>query len=427
MPYMIAAMLVGSLAGVAMERFAAGMGHVSTVGALPATLPPLSYPDLSPASVRQLAGGAFAVAMLALTEAVSIARAIAVRSEQRIDGNQEFIGQGLANLLGSFFSSYASSGSFNRSGLNYDAGARTPLAAAFASLFLAAILLLVAPLAAYLPVAAMAAILFLVARGLVDVGQIRGIAKASRAEAAILATTFLSTLFLDLEVAIYAGVILSLAVYLSRTSRPPVRTLAPDARDGRLASAERAEECAQLRIVEVHGSLFFGAVDHVERQLHELDARGPRQRHVLLVADGINFADLPGAELLVREARRRRRMGGGLYLLGLKERTLHALRAGGHLAEIGEENVFESESVAIAHIRGQLDPALCDGCSRRIFAECAAPSCATPRSSPGIEATMTAAAFAEAGELETARRIIADAPAEAPRLRRRPARGSDGS
>src|SRR5512145_712746 len=214
-PYMIAAMLVGSLAGLALDRlFGPGVAEIRTVGALPGTLPPLSHPVLSAGTVRQLGGNALAITMLALTEAVSIARAIAVRSEQRIDGNQEFIGQGLSNIAGSFFSSYASSGSFNRSGLNYEAGARTPLAAAFAALFLTAVLLLVAPLAAYLPVAAMAGVLFLVAWGLIDFRHIRGIIRASRSETVILAATFLSTLLLDLEFAIYVGVILSLALYL---------------------------------------------------------------------------------------------------------------------------------------------------------------------------------------------------------------------
>jgi SulP family sulfate permease len=423
-PYMIAAMLAGSVAGIVVERFLGGAGHVRTVGALPAVLPPISFPLPTAGLVKQLAGSAFAVTMLGLTEAVSIARAIAVRSEQRIDGNQEFVGQGLANVVGSFFSSYASSGSFNRSGLNYDAGARTPLAAAFASVFLAAIVLLVAPLAAYLPIAAMAAILFLVARGLVDVRQMRSILRTSRAEAAILVVTLFSTLFLDLELAIYAGVVLSLAVYLSRTSRPPVHTLVPDA-EGRLARSDGLAECAQLRIVEVHGSLFFGAIDHVEQQLEALDAQGPRQKHVLLVADGINFADMPGAEMLVREARRRRRAGGGLYLVGLKERTLDALRAGGHLEEIGEENVFDGVARAIEEIRARLDPAVCQGCAERVFVDCApaAPDRAR-RAATGIEAAMTAAAFAEAGEADAARRIMADGtdrPAE--RTRRGARRG----
>ncbi|MEA1053929.1 SulP family inorganic anion transporter, partial [Lamprobacter modestohalophilus] len=111
---------------------------------------------------------ALAVTLFALTEAVSIARALAARGGYRIDGNQEFIGQGLSNIAGSFFSGYVATGSFNRSGVNFEAGARTPLAAIFAALLLMVIVLLVAPLASYLPTAAMAAILFLVAWGLVD-------------------------------------------------------------------------------------------------------------------------------------------------------------------------------------------------------------------------------------------------------------------
>jgi SulP family sulfate permease len=411
-PYMIAAMLVGSAAGVALDRFGFP-GQIRTVGALPGSLPPLSYPVLSALTVKQLGGAAFAVTMLALTEAVSIARAIAVRSEQRIDGNQEFIGQGLANVVGSFFSSYASSGSFNRSGANYDAGARTPLAAAFASVMLAAILLLVAPLAAYLPVSAMAAILFLVAWGLIDLRAMRSIVRASRSETAILAATLFSTLFLELEFAIYVGVILSLAVYLNRTSRPPVRALVPvpSDPDGRLEEASDGRaECPQLKIVEVHGSLFFGAIDHVAQRLQEIGERGPQQqKHVLVIADGINFADIAGAEMLAREARRRRRMGGGLYLVGLKDRTLEVLRAGGFLEEIGEENAFEDRRSALAAIRERLDPRGCTGCEAQLFEDCGAAAPGRPARravAAALEDAMAAAAFAEEGAVAAAREIV---------------------
>ncbi len=415
-PYMIAAMLVGGLAGLALDRlFGPGVAQIRTVGALPGTLPPLSHPVLSAGTVRQLGGNALAITMLALTEAVSIARAIAVRSEQRIDGNQEFIGQGLSNIVGSFFSSYASSGSFNRSGLNYEAGARTPLAAAFAALFLTAVLLLVAPLAAYLPVAAMAGVLFLVAWGLIDFRHIRGIIRASRSETAILAATFLSTLFLDLEFAIYVGVILSLALYLRRTSRPLVGALIPDRDDPRrrVSSAEGLPECSQLKIIEVHGSLFFGAVNHVQQVLHAIDADNPQQKHVLVVADSINFTDVAGAEMLVQEARRRRRMGGGLYLAGVKARTLEVLRRGGYLEEIGEENVFDGMDRAIEQIEAKLDKTVCQRCETRVFEACgslASPERETRRPRrTGIAAALAAAAFAEEGEAETARQIMADA------------------
>jgi len=414
-PYLIAAMLVGSLAGAVIARaFGPAAGGIRTLGALPATLPPLSHPAFSIATMRQLGGSALALALLALTEAVSIARAIAVRSEQRIDGNQEFIGQGLSNIVGSFFSSYASSGSFNRSGLNYEAGARTPLAAVFAAFFLVAILLLVAPLAAHLPVAAMAGILFLVAWGLIDFHHIRAILRVSRSETAVLAATFLSTLILDLEFAIYVGVVLSVVLYLRRTSQPLVGTLAPDLDDprGSFASGEGLPECSQLKIIEVHGSLFFGAVSHVQQVLHAVDADNPQQKHVLVVASSINFTDVAGAEMLVQEARRRRRMGGGLYLAGVKPRTLDLLRRGGYLAEIGEENVFDSLPRAIEQIDARLDRAICQRCRTHVFEHCAAlVATERPPRQRGfpVEADLAAAAFAEEGEPEAARSIMADA------------------
>jgi SulP family sulfate permease len=173
---MIAAMVGGSLVALGLDRlFGAEVTRIATVGALPASLPPLSAPSLTLDHIRQLAPAALAVTLFALTEAVSIGRALAARGGYRIDGNQEFIGQGLSNIAGSFFSGYVATGSFNRSGVNYEAGARTPLAAVFAGLLLMLIVLLVAPLATYLPKAAMAGVLFLVAWGLIDRKEIRHI------------------------------------------------------------------------------------------------------------------------------------------------------------------------------------------------------------------------------------------------------------
>lgn len=166
---MIVAMLSGSLLALALDIIVGTeTAMIQTVSALPRSLPPLSRPDLSPSSVSSLLFSALAITLLGLTEAVSISRSIAVRSEQNIDANQEFIGQGMANVVGSFFSFYPSSGSFNRSGLNYASGAKTPLASVFASGMLLFIVLAVAPLATYLPIATMAGVLFLVAYGLID-------------------------------------------------------------------------------------------------------------------------------------------------------------------------------------------------------------------------------------------------------------------
>jgi len=151
-PNMLVAMLVGSLVAY---FWANGVDGVTLVGKLPAELPSFHFPSLTSENIIMLTPNAFAVALLGLIEAVAIARSISTKSHQNLDGNQEFIGQGLSNLVGSMFMSYAGSGSFTRSGINYQAGAKTPLSAIFAAISLALILLLVAPLTAYLPIAAM--------------------------------------------------------------------------------------------------------------------------------------------------------------------------------------------------------------------------------------------------------------------------------
>lgn len=372
-PYMITAMLAGSLFAVGLNfAFGPEVTLIRMVGALPATFPALSAPDLSPNTLKNTLPVALAVTILALTEAVSIARAIAVKSGQHVDSNQEFIGQGLSNIAGSFFSAFASSGSFNRSGANFEAGARTPLAAVFSALLLIAILLVVGRLVAYLPLAVMGAILFMVAWGLIDFAHIRNILRTSLREATVMLATFLAAVFADLEFAIYAGVLLSLMLYLTRTSRPLVLDVKPDpSPDSYHFSADSGlPDCPQLKMIRINGSLFFGAVEHVQRNLEMIDELNPRQKHALIVASGINFVDVAGAEMLVHEAYRRRKAGGGLYFYRLKDEARRLLERGGYLAAIGPENIYPVKTRAVAAIYSRLDPEICRNCRARIFREC---------------------------------------------------------
>lgn len=372
-PYMIVAMLVGSVAATLLMRaFGADATGIRTVGALPAALPPLSAPDFSIDTIKQLAPAALAATLFALTEAVSISRALALRAGQHIDGNQEFIGQGLSNIAGSFFSGYVATGSFNRSGLNYEAGARTPLAAVFAGAMLMGIVVMVAPLAAYLPNAAMAGILFLVAWGLIDFHHIGKIIKASRSEAVTLATTFFATLFLELEFAILLGVLLSLGMYLSRTSRPRMFSRVPDPQAPKrsFTTDPKLPECPQLKIIRIDGSLFFGAVNYVREMLRVYEHRAPQQTHLLIVASGINFIDVAGAEFLAEVAQKRRAQGGGLYLVRAKDSVVEVLARGGYLDDIGRDNLFASKSDAIAAVYARMDHNACASCTHRIFNEC---------------------------------------------------------
>ena len=372
LPYMIVAMVIGSIvAYVINAKFGEAVTQIKTVGALPANLPPFSLPDFSYATIHKVVFPALVVTILALTEAVSISRAIAAKSGQRIDGNQEFIGQGLSNVIGSFFSSYASCGSFNRSGVNYAADAKTPLATVYASIFLLLILLLVAPLAAYLPTAAMAGILFLVAWGLIDFHHIVSIGKSGRTETVILWVTLLGTL-VDLEQGIFFGILLSLFIYLYRVSRPHLVSVVPAKEAGayHFVSVNGQPECPQLSMIRFNGSIFFGAVDHVQNSLMQIDEKEPQKKSVLLVASGIDFVDLAGAEMLAREARRRRRIGGGLYFYRCKDSIYKFLRKTGKIDDIGAGGFFPVMSNWIKPVYATLDPEICRTCKARIFSEC---------------------------------------------------------
>lgn len=374
-PYLLPAILVGTAAALLVNLLldAAGWDYkVVLVGTVAAALPPLSMPDFSLHTIRQLAPAALAVTLFALAEAVSIARTLAARSGQFIDGNQEFIGQGLSNIVGSFFSSYVATGSFNRSAVNYEAGARTPLAAIFAGALLLAVVGAIAPALALLPRAAMAGLLFLIAWSLVDFRNMRRISRTGASESIIMWMTFAATLLLDLEFAIILGVLLSLAVFLRRTSRPSLQVRLPDPRQERhrFVTDPNLPECPQLKILRVNGPIFFGAVNYVAERLRILARRNPRQKHLLMLARSINFVDVAGAELLAREARHRRAIGGGLYLHQLKEEAREPLERGGYLEEIGRENVFESKEEAVGAIFRRLDPEVCAACELRVFREC---------------------------------------------------------
>lgn len=371
-PHMISAMLVGSLYAAALQGvFGSGTG-IATVPAIPRSLPPLSMPELSVQTLRDLGAIALALTMLSLTEAIAIARAIALKSGQRIDSTQEFIGQGLANMVGSLASGYVSSGSFTRSGVNYTAGAKTPLAPVFSALFLVLTLIALAPLVRFLPIASMAAILLMVAYSLIDAHHIKTIIRSSRAESAILLATLLATLFLHLEFAIYVGVLLSLMMFLERTARPGIRNAIPAPGDNSYHFVTQTTEpdCCQLKMVFIDGALYFGAVDHVQRRLREIDTVRPAHKHLLVLAPGINFIDSSGAELLAQEARRRKLVGGDLYFHRLQQSAVDMLERAGHLQDIGRGNLFDIGQDVIEAIYPRLDSEVCRTCSTRIFKQC---------------------------------------------------------
>ncbi|MCO7575124.1 MULTISPECIES: SulP family inorganic anion transporter [Pseudomonas] len=268
-------------------------GHVKLVSAFVGRLPPLSPLPLDLDLVLRLLPSAVAVGMLGLVTSLSIARSLSARSEQLLDANQEVRAQGLSNMVGAFFSGYLSSGSFTRSGLSYEAGARSPLAGVFSALWVALFAVAGAGLIAHIPIPAMAGSILLICWGLVDHRGIRALFRVSRAEFLVMSLTCIATLLLELQTAIYAGVLASLFFYLKRTSQPRVQHSSEGDAD----------------ILRVGGSIFFGAS-------HYLQVRMQRCHAPKLVIDArqINFIDYSGVEMLHQEARRLKRQDRSLTL-----------------------------------------------------------------------------------------------------------------
>jgi SulP family sulfate permease len=222
-----------------------------------------------------------------------------------LDSNQEVRAQGLSNMVGSLFSGYLSAGSFTRAALSYDAGARSPLAGVFSALWVALFAVCGAPLIANIPIPSMAASILLICWGLVDRRGIRALFRVSRAEFVVMALTCLATLLLELQTAIYAGVLVSLFFYLKRTSQPRVQQW----RDG------------DNDILRVGGSIFFGASHYLQVRLQSSEGL-----HVVIEAQQINFIDYSGVEMLHQEARRLRGLNRSLTLKNARPQVIEELR-----------------------------------------------------------------------------------------------------
>jgi len=233
-PYMLIGLAVATALAWGWSRWTAGSATPSSalriVGTIATPWPRFEVPRISWAQASELVGLAFALTIVALGQAIAIARAVALRSGQRIDANREFRGQGLSNIIGGFFSSYVSCGSMNRSMPNLEAGARTPLSSVFSALLLLALVAVSAPVLAQIPMAALAGLLVLVALGLLDLKRWRKLLKLSRTDFAVALTTLVATVTIRLEVAILLGMLLSLMSFLYRTSRPAMRTMGFDGR-----------------------------------------------------------------------------------------------------------------------------------------------------------------------------------------------------
>lgn len=351
-----------------------------TVGQIATPWPRFELPHISWASVSELLSLAFALTIVALGQAISIAKAVAAKSGQRIDANREFRGQGLANIIGGLFSCYVSCGSMNRSMPNLQAGARTPLAAVFSALLLLALVAVSASLLAQIPMAALAALLMLVALALLDMARWQQLFRLSRTEFGVALATLVATVTIRLEMAILLGTLLSLVSFLYRTSKPAMRTMGFDGvgaerqfvviDDARHRPLNVLPECPQLKLLRMEGEVYFGATQHVADTLHNLRHMPHPQKHLLVMGKSMNFIDLAGAELWETELNARRAMGGDLYFHRPRPEVIQMWKTTGFTRVLGPEHQFPDKRTAIAAIFQKLDPQVCQACTARIFWEC---------------------------------------------------------
>jgi SulP family sulfate permease len=345
---------------------------VRTLGELPGGLPPIAdLPLLDFELIGQLAAGALAVAAIGLIEATSIARSLAVQSGQRLDTNQEFVGQGMANIAAGVFSGYPCSGSFNRSALTLSSGARTPVAAASSGVFVLVAALFLSPLASHIPRAALAGMLLLAAWSMIDRVQIVQIWRGARGEAVIMSITLAATLLLPLPFAVLSGILMSFAFYIMRTSTPQVRPVVPDDTFRHLVPRPDKPHCPQLGIVDIMGDLYFGAVTHVEDQIRQYRADHPTQRFLLIRMQSVDLVDISGVRMLESVLRIYRNGGGDVFITRVREPVLETLRATGFVKRLGEDHLLDEDTAIEYLFTRVLDPAVCIYESGvRVFKEC---------------------------------------------------------
>lgn len=355
--------------------FALGLNKqgVDVIGQLPRGLPPLAkLPLFNLELIAQLSMAALAIAAIGLIQTTAIARSIAGQTGQNVDNNQEFVGQGIANIAVGFFSGYPATASFARTAVNFKAGAKTAGSSIFAGIFVLLAMVVLAPLAVYLPKSALAGVLIIIAYGLIDRPEIIRIFHSTRSDAIIMVVTFLGTLFLRMEFAVLAGILFSFAFYILKTGLPRVFTVVPNKKFNHFVERMPGiPSCPQLGIVKISGDLYFGAVNHVEEILRQHLADNPRQRFLLLRMSGVNHCDMSGILMLesIREAYLVR--GGDLFFLKVQDTVRSIMNSTGFYERLGADHFMEKDKAIGYLFNHRLDPAICIyECEARVFSEC---------------------------------------------------------
>jgi len=325
----------------------------NVVGEIPQGLPPFALPAFNMELFGSLLASAIVISLIGFMEAISIAKAMAAKTKERIDPNQELIGQGLANMAGSFTSSYPASGSFSRSAVNLNAGAKTGMSSVYTAVIVAITLLFLTPLLYHLPKAVLAAVIMMAVIGLINFKAMKHAWIVSKHDGAASIVTFIATLAFapHLEKGIMIGAGLAIGLYLYRTMRPRVAILGRY-KDGTLrdVSVRKLKTSEEIIAIRYDGSLYFANVAFFEDAIINAVSEKPNATHILIVSDAINQLDASGEEVLHHLHQRLAENNIRMVFSGLKRQVLLVMRRSNLMDAIGEENIFANEDMALEAI-----------------------------------------------------------------------------
>lgn len=348
-----------SLAGVASWLLDLQNYGVRLVGAMPQELPPLSLPaEFDVQVIRDLFFPAVAIALLGAVESLAIGKGMASARGQHMDGNQELIAQGLGNVAAGLTSGIPGCGSFARSAVNIKSGAKTRFSAAFSALYTLIFMLLLAPAVSYIPMPALAGILFVIIGGMIDTEGLKLCWKATRIDRAVLICTFGGTLVLNLEQAVLLGVILSLVLFLFKVSHPRVTLLAST--DHLLRLYPWTHTCNALSVYMVEGTLFFGAISELETRLRMQDSKDCRV--VVLHLARVFWVDASGVYALEQFVERCYARSTPLILVVGSENVEAILQRTGLLSHLGEGFMVRTLHEGLLFAHNLLCKSKCEGC-----------------------------------------------------------------
>lgn len=338
------------------------MSGGDVVGNIPVGLPAFRVPNLGLDAILSLLSAALVISLVAFMESISMAKAMAAKSKQMIDPNQELIGQGIANMGGAFFQSYPACGSFTGSAINLQAGAKTGFAMVFNGIFVAVTLLFLTPHLYYLPKSVLAVIILLAVTSLITPTAIKHTWQASRVDGMVAIVTFIVTLLAapHLDKGIMVGAILSLVLFLYHTMKPRVAILGRY-HDGTLRDVRIHPELPtddRIIVLRFDGQLYFANVAYFEDALLGAVVAKPTVKYVLVVGDGINKLDASGEEMLHHMVERLGANGVTLVFSGLKRQVIQVMQATDLFDQVGgETNLFPTEEKALISIYDRMGEA----------------------------------------------------------------------